>query len=153
MPDIANLFSALVKAGVVPGTTGPNVAKTEETSAPVDPAREAARAYRQFIRSHKVKLTSSEITRYVRDPIYLTFSLNFRSRQRAPIVEMLYNRLPTQCKQCSARFADSPAGKKQFEDHLDMHFRQNRKASQAVGRGHSRSWFITMEVCMFLVSA
>ncbi|KAI0719620.1 hypothetical protein C8T65DRAFT_635929 [Cerioporus squamosus] len=128
VPDIANLFSALVKAGVVPGTTGPNVAKAEETSAPVDPAREAARAYRQFIRSHKVKLTSSDIT-----------------RQRAPITEMLYNRLPTQCKQCSARFTDSSVGKKQFEDHLDMHFRQNRKASQAVGRGHSRSWFITME--------
>ncbi|TFK91474.1 hypothetical protein K466DRAFT_582774 [Polyporus arcularius HHB13444] len=128
VPDIANLFSALVKAGVVPATTGANVAKVEETSAPADPAREAARAYRQLIRSHKVKLTSSDIT-----------------RSRVPITEMLYDRLPTQCKQCSARFSDSPAGKKQFEDHLDMHFRQNRKASQAVGRGHSRSWFITME--------
>ncbi|RPD67228.1 hypothetical protein L226DRAFT_529606 [Lentinus tigrinus ALCF2SS1-7] len=126
VPDISNLFSALVKAGVVPGTA--SVAKNEETSAPVEPAREAARAYRQFILSHKVKLTSSDI-----------------ARQRAPITEMLYNRLPTQCKQCSARFSDSPTGKKRFEDHLDMHFRQNRKASQAVGRGHSRSWFISME--------
>ena len=27
-----------------------------------------------------------------------------------------------------------------------MHFRQNRKATQAVGRGHSRSWFIGLEV-------
>lgn len=33
-----------------------------------------------------------------------------------------------------------------------MHFRQNRKASQAVGRGHSRSWFISMEVCPTVVS-
>lgn len=33
-----------------------------------------------------------------------------------------------------------------MEDHLDMHFRQNRKASQNVGRGHSRSWFVGVEV-------
>jgi hypothetical protein len=34
-----------------------------------------------------------------------------------------------------------------MEDHLDMHFRQNRKANQNIGRGHSRSWFIGVEVC------
>ena len=33
-----------------------------------------------------------------------------------------------------------------MEDHLDMHFRQNRKANQNMGRGHSRSWFVTLEV-------
>jgi hypothetical protein len=33
-----------------------------------------------------------------------------------------------------------------MEEHLDMHFRQNRKATQNVGRGHSRSWFISVEV-------
>ncbi|KZP20967.1 hypothetical protein FIBSPDRAFT_741406, partial [Athelia psychrophila] len=30
-------------------------------------------------------------------------------------------------------------------DHLDMHFCQNRKANQNIGRGHSRSWFISVE--------
>ena len=65
VPDIANLFSALVKAGVVPASTGPGAVKIEEASTPADPAREAARAYRQFVLSHKVKLTSSDITRYV----------------------------------------------------------------------------------------
>ena len=33
-----------------------------------------------------------------------------------------------------------------MQEHLDMHFRQNRKASQSVGRGHSRSWFLGAEV-------
>jgi pre-mRNA cleavage complex 2 protein Pcf11 len=33
-----------------------------------------------------------------------------------------------------------------MQDHLDMHFRQNRKASQNTGRGHSRSWFIGVDV-------
>jgi pre-mRNA cleavage complex 2 protein Pcf11 len=37
-------------------------------------------------------------------------------------------------------------GKKAMQEHLDMHFRQNRKASQSVGRGYSRSWFLGTEV-------
>jgi len=32
-----------------------------------------------------------------------------------------------------------------MQDHLDMHFRQNRKANQNIGRGHSRSWFIGVD--------
>jgi len=53
--------------------------------------------------------------------------------------------MPVQCKQCGVRFADNPVGKKEMQDHLDMHFRQNRKANQNVGRGHSRSWFVALE--------
>ncbi|KAI0771561.1 hypothetical protein BD413DRAFT_549604 [Trametes elegans] len=130
--DITNLFNALVKAGMVPATgtsTGAGAtAKAEVPTSPVDAEREAGRAYQQTVLAYKVKLTSADIT-----------------RQRPPIVSLLYNNLPTQCKQCGVRFPDSASGKKLFEDHLDMHFRQNRKASQAVGRGHSRSWFASLE--------
>lgn len=38
-----------------------------------------------------------------------------------------------------------------MEDHLDMHFRQNRKASETVGRGRSRSWFLGLNVCYFVL--
>ncbi|KAI0774211.1 hypothetical protein C8Q74DRAFT_1268922 [Fomes fomentarius] len=132
VPDIANLFSALVKAGVVSATgtsTGAGAtSKSSESAQSADPERSATRTHRQFVLSHRVKLTSSDITRH-----------------RPQIADLLYNRLSTQCRQCGSRFNDGPNGKKQFEDHLDTHFRQNRKASQAVGRGHSRSWFITMD--------
>lgn len=67
-------------------------------------------------------------------------------RKRPQIVEFLYDQLSAQCKQCGIRFADSIVGKKAQEDHLDMHFRQNRKANQNIGRGHSRSWFVGVEV-------
>jgi len=33
-----------------------------------------------------------------------------------------------------------------MQEHLDMHIRQNRKASQNTGCGHSRSWFIGVDV-------
>jgi pre-mRNA cleavage complex 2 protein Pcf11 len=58
----------------------------------------------------------------------------------------LYDRLPVQCKRCGIRFADNSVGKKEMQDHLDMHFRQNRKARQNTGSGHSRSWFIGVDV-------
>ena len=69
VPDITNLFSALVKAGVVSATSTPQGAgsssKPDENMPPVDPEREASRAYRKTILSMKVKLTSSDIMRYV----------------------------------------------------------------------------------------
>ena len=61
-------------------------------------------------------------------------------------MHFLYDRMPVQCKQCGLRFSDTAQGKKAMQEHLDMHFRQNRKASQSVGRGHSRSWFLGAEV-------
>ncbi|KAH9951650.1 hypothetical protein B0H21DRAFT_716896 [Amylocystis lapponica] len=130
--DISSLYSALLKAGVVSGTGTPTgagaTAKAEEAAHPPDPAREAARQYRKAILSHKITLTSADLT-----------------KQRPHIVQFLFDRLPIQCKQCGIRFPDGPKAKKVMEDHLDMHFRQNRKASQASGRGHSRCWYITVE--------
>ncbi|PSS35552.1 hypothetical protein PHLCEN_2v1490 [Hermanssonia centrifuga] len=66
-------------------------------------------------------------------------------KQQSPIVQFLHDRLPSQCKQCGIRFAGDFTGKKKLQDRLDMHFRQNRRASQAAGRGYSRSWFITID--------
>ncbi|KAI0832354.1 hypothetical protein BC628DRAFT_1346325 [Trametes gibbosa] len=130
--DITNLFNALVKAGVVPSsrsTIGAGAtAKHEEQAQPETPERDGGSAYWKSVLSHKVKLTGSDIM-----------------RQRPPIVNLLYSNVPTQCKQCGVRFPGGAAGKQQLDDHLDMHFRQNRKASQAIGRGHSRSWFVSLE--------
>jgi len=133
--DIASLLSSLVKAGVVTANGTPvgagATAREEETK--VEPPainleRESARVYRQSILAQDIKLTTSDIT-----------------KKHPQIVEFLYNQLPAQCKQCGIRFADSVVGKKAQEDHLDMHFRQNRKANQNIGRGHSRSWFVGVE--------
>ena len=44
------------------------------------------------------------------------------------------------------RFSDSIVGKKKFQNHLDMHFRQNRQASNQTGRGYNRSWMVGVEV-------
>lgn len=85
----------------------------------------------------------------IRFRLWLTIDLAIRKRPN--IDHLLYDRLPVQCKQCGVRFTDDTLGKKEMEDHLDMHFRQNRKASQNIGRGHSRSWFVDLQVRFLLL--
>lgn len=137
LQDINKLLS-LVKAGVVSSSSTPNNStprgagasheKRSPTPETIDLSREGKRQYRTAILAQKVKLTSSDIL-----------------RTRPRIVDFLYHRLTSQCKQCGVRFSGTPAGKKEMNDHLDMHFRQNRKADQNIGRGHSRSWFTGIE--------
>ncbi|KIJ70064.1 hypothetical protein HYDPIDRAFT_35501 [Hydnomerulius pinastri MD-312] len=132
--NLANLYSALLKAGVVSadstpvgaGSTNQNEDQTPPPS--ISLTRDASRAYRKAVLSEKIQLTTTDIT-----------------RKRSSVLYFLYDRLPAQCKQCGVRFGDDSSGKKEMNDHLDMHFRQNRKASQNMGRGHSRSWFVNVE--------
>lgn len=154
--NIANLLSTLLKAGVVSangtpvgaGATSKEEATKYEIPESVGLEREASRAYRQAILSQPIKLTSSDIIRCVLKPSITHVSLLILyNRKRPQIVELLYDQLTAQCKQCGIRFADTIHGKKDMEDHLDMHFRQNRKANQNIRRGHSRSWFVGVEVC------
>lgn len=134
--DIAGLYSALLKAGIVAGTGTPVGAGAPATSEDIavsstsseNLSRDAARAYRKSVLSQNIRLTNADIT-----------------RKRPNIDRLLYDRLPAQCKQCGIRFSDDTIGKKEMEDHLDMHFRQNRKANQSLGRGHSRSWFVDLD--------
>ncbi|KAJ7228562.1 hypothetical protein GGX14DRAFT_413709 [Mycena pura] len=132
--DLVGLLSTLKKRGYVPenGTPlGAGTSSLEDVSKPESPPdleRESSRSYRDAILLHDVRLTTMDIT-----------------RNRPGIVEFLYDRLAAQCKQCGIRFPDTTFGKKHMEGHLDMHFQQNRKANQNVGRGHSRSWFVGLE--------
>ncbi|KAH8105907.1 hypothetical protein BXZ70DRAFT_917301 [Cristinia sonorae] len=134
--NIASIFSALVKAGLVTGSssstpTGAGATAREPANRPVNSAETATetdKQYRKAILSAQVKLNSADII-----------------RQRTVLPQFLYDQLPGQCKHCGIRFSDSSIGKQKMQDHMDMHFRQNRKAGQATGRGHSRGWFISVE--------
>ncbi|KAH9999279.1 hypothetical protein BJV77DRAFT_976395 [Russula vinacea] len=140
IPNITGLFEALVKAGVVSATSTPTGAgatahvqgdiqsQTTDVPGPSESKVEDTRAYKKAILAEDVKFSSADI-----------------SRHRPNIVYFLYERMPVQCKQCGLRFSDTAQAKGAMQEHLDMHFRQNRKASQSVGRGHSRSWFLGAE--------
>jgi pre-mRNA cleavage complex 2 protein Pcf11 len=72
--DIAGLYSALLKAGIVPANGAPpgtGAAATSEDTAVASStssenlSRDATRAYRKSVLSHNIKLTNVDITRYV----------------------------------------------------------------------------------------
>ncbi|KAJ8086820.1 mRNA 3' end processing factor [Marasmius tenuissimus] len=124
----ADLLSSLLKSGVVSANGTPLGAGSTQAEEAVDYERETSRSYRASILDHTVQLSTVGLT-----------------RSKPPMQSLLYDRLSLQCKQCGVRFLDTASGKKELEDHLDMHFRQNLKANQNIGRGHSRSWFIGVE--------
>ncbi|CAK5263045.1 unnamed protein product [Mycena citricolor] len=117
--SILNLLTTLKKQGF----GGDKTDDTPEQQAP-DLDRDASRAYRDAILLRGVRLTSTDVT-----------------RKRTDVAEFLYDRMALQCRQCGVRFSDTAAGKQRMEEHLDMHFQQNRRANQNIGRGHARSWF------------
>jgi hypothetical protein len=105
--------------------------------------------YDDMIMAIDVQLTSGSIQRYVFHLLFHSESnLTDYFRERSQMANILYNRLPLQC---AMRFPAGEAGKKSMEDHLDLHFKQNRKASQNTGRGHSRSWFVARQVSYLYV--
>jgi pre-mRNA cleavage complex 2 protein Pcf11 len=149
--NITNLYNALLKAGVVPASTTPigagETAKLDESKPkPVNPVKTMSREYRRAIFSQK---SSYLVPRLPRTPLsynYVSLIDNrfFKNVDEASFI--LYDQFPVQCKQRGNRFAGNSASKKEMQDHLDMHFRQNRKANQNAGRSHSRSRFMGFDV-------
>ncbi|KZO98035.1 hypothetical protein CALVIDRAFT_526335 [Calocera viscosa TUFC12733] len=133
IPDISSLFKSLVAAGMVPssapasvpGSSAPQAEKKAETQVTPDRDVDETLEYERRILAIDIKLTTSDLT-----------------KERPELISLLYDRQSTQCKQCGLRFHDNAKGKKAYQDHLDQHFRQNNRASQQMGRGYSRSWFI-----------
>ncbi|GJE84174.1 hypothetical protein PsYK624_002500 [Phanerochaete sordida] len=130
--NISSILSSLLKSGVLSSSSTPvgagSSADAREGTPSADIAKDPAQDYRAAILAVNIKLTSADIV-----------------KQRPPITDFLYGNLPSQCKQCGVRFPGDVAGKKKLQDHLDMHFNQNRKLSQAGGRGYSRSWFVGID--------
>ena len=157
--NISNLFKALMNAGVVSANatpTGDGQTAKEQPPPPAEIPKDALREYRKAVVSAGIRLSSLEIMRYDYSHVNHEFEMPRTNtityhRQHPPIVRFLYDSAPSQCKQCGIRYTDSSSGKKQMEDHLDMHFRQNRKTTQNNGRGHCRSWFVNIEVRRLLL--
>ncbi|KAF5296968.1 hypothetical protein FQR65_LT10120 [Abscondita terminalis] len=61
-------------------------------------------------------------------------------QRRQPVITMLYNGM--QCSSCGMRFP--PGQSIYYSQHLDWHFRQNRKGKKNVRKAASRRWYYTL---------
>lgn len=62
-------------------------------------------------------------------------------RPRLGAVEVLYSKLPRQCKQCGFRYPEDDQEK--IDAHLDAHHRLNKRMKEKMKRGTSRAMFVT----------
>lgn len=69
-------------------------------------------------------------------PIDLSRPETIKTRQ-APIIQKLFSGM--QCSSCGVRFP--PEQTMKYSQHLDWHFRQNRKERDNSRRAHSRKWY------------
>ncbi|KAI8802645.1 hypothetical protein BJ742DRAFT_832196 [Cladochytrium replicatum] len=61
------------------------------------------------------------------------------------LVAFLYENLEIQCAQCGARYARTEIGKARNSEHLDWHFRQNKRVKEKDKRAMSREWYLAEE--------
>ena len=63
-------------------------------------------------------------------------------RKHDVIIKQLF--LGMQCSSCGERFPSSH--KQQYSDHLDWHFRENKKEKEGIRKVISRSWYPELAV-------
>ncbi|KAJ1925488.1 mRNA 3' end processing factor, partial [Tieghemiomyces parasiticus] len=66
-------------------------------------------------------------------------------QKRTGLAEPLYGALALHCHQCGARYPDTPKGRKQLSNHLDWHFRRNRRLKEKLRQAQPRGWLVSEE--------
>ena len=61
---------------------------------------------------------------------------------RPELIELLYGSMPLQCYQCGQRWHDSPTERTLKDEHLDWHFKTNKRLRELSVRAQSRALYI-----------
>ncbi|KAJ1973755.1 mRNA 3' end processing factor [Dimargaris xerosporica] len=77
------------------------------------------------------------------DIAIITLTNDDIQQKRPGLAEKLYSAYPGQCKQCAIRFRATDDGKRQYQAHLDWHFRRNRRLKESKRRAQPRGWFLS----------
>ena len=128
--DINDLLKQLVATGIIGGagsSTAPEPAKNnvKKAKSPDRPDN-----------SRRTRGRQPEEKRVPVIPVSLNRPETIKQRQQA-IVDTLYS--GTQCSSCGLRFP--PEQTMKYTQHLDWHFRQNRRERDSRRRAHFRKWY------------
>ncbi|PWN44767.1 hypothetical protein IE81DRAFT_271598, partial [Ceraceosorus guamensis] len=137
---IRSLMQAgLIKSGLSATATPPHVISTPPHAGGNDASLTASATAAAKARAQDSDYESAVLS--------LSINLSGPALQKEPnslSVEIMTSNkfLPLQCRQCSNRYPAGEAGQKSMDEHLDWHFRHNRRAKEmaARGQGQSRSW-------------
>lgn len=128
--NINELFQKLVASGILSN----NATSNSPPPTIVGDNKSENRTNDDSKRSNKSQSQSDEKRRI--NPVSLTRPETIKKRQQA-IVDTLYSGI--QCSSCGLRFP--PEQTMKYSQHLDWHFRQNRRERDSQRRAHSRKWY------------
>lgn len=124
--NINDLFQKLVASGFVTSLPKPEI-KNEKVPIKPDPSVDPS--------APKIKRNMCENLK----PILFDKPETLKVRQ-SPLYSFLYAGM--QCSSCGMRF--SPEASMQYSQHLDWHFRQNRKGKRNIRVASSRKWYYSL---------
>ncbi|XP_058825556.1 uncharacterized protein LOC131685686 [Topomyia yanbarensis] len=117
--NIDELYKKIVAAGILAKTNNPPVSASSSSTS---------------VASRLDKALDEDLEEI--DPVYLSKSDTLKRRQTA-IVAQLFRGM--QCSSCGVRFP--PEQTMKYSQHLDWHFRQNRRDRDSARKAHSRKWY------------
>lgn len=124
--NINELLQKLIDQGIIGGSASSTV-KAEPAASKTAP--------KNVSNKKKEKEKEEEQRPYI-SPINLARPETIKKRQQA-IVDSLYTGI--QCGSCGLRFPPEQTTK--YSQHLDWHFRQNRRERDSKRKAHSRKWY------------
>ncbi|XP_075167263.1 pcf11 cleavage and polyadenylation factor subunit isoform X2 [Haematobia irritans] len=137
--NIDELFQKLVSTGILGGSSGilPAVNSNTQTSASSVESSVATKPTTADSAGEEVpQPTPASVTTEAIKPIDLSKPESIKTRQSA-IVATLFSGM--QCSSCGVRFPPEQTIK--YSQHLDWHFRQNRRERDSSRKAHSRKWY------------
>lgn len=117
--NIDELYKKIVAAGII----------SKSNSAPASTSSSSTSVASKLEKALEEELEEIE-------PVYLNKQDTLKRRQSA-IVSQLFNGM--QCSSCGVRFP--PEQTMKYSQHLDWHFRQNRRDRDSARKAHSRKWY------------
>lgn len=123
--NIEELYAKIVAAGII-GKTSATPASTTAPSTSTTTASSTA--------SKLDKVLEEEVEEI--DPVFLNKPETLKRRQSAIVAQLF---LGMQCSSCGVRFP--PEQTMKYSQHLDWHFRQNRRDRDSARKAHSRKWY------------
>lgn len=128
--DINDLLKQLVATGIIGGSGTSNAPDTSKSTEKIAKSPERPETLR------RTRGRQAEEKRTPVIPVSLNRPESVKQRQQA-IIDTLYS--GTQCSSCGLRFP--PEQTMKYTQHLDWHFRQNRRERDSRRRAHFRKWY------------
>lgn len=150
--NVGELYSKLIAAGILKQSTDTSNGAPIPSAAPQDqqqrprhlsgPHHHTHPSQKKRRRKQRVEHIRQEHRRSTESIPLLSFSKTDQLKVKHPAVISALH-VGTQCASCGLRFTDEKCEK--YRQHLDWHFRVNRRDKDGARKAFSRKWFYEME--------